>query len=232
MKFLCIIVIQTIFLGFLSNIEASLVSTQGTNINLGKQPADIMQVEVPLKNTGDHDIKIQYIHPSCNCTSVEILDSILAPNSETVLMVEFDLQKGNGYKNTIINVYYNDKEDTKETQNMHCNLIADVQQVIELTPIGNSILRKFPKNNWYYGNFNLKNNSEEELKVKILPHYNKEYCSFQLYLSEEIVLKPHESISVDFQFKINYLYNNEVLSFQVSELNSDKIYNKTFTFSR
>ena len=51
---------------------------------------EVVEIELPIQNTGEGELVIEAVSTSCGCTSAEVQPTIIAPGGEGVLHIEYD----------------------------------------------------------------------------------------------------------------------------------------------
>lgn len=67
------------------------LSLEQKEVDLGEVVnGEVVEIELPIRNTGDGDLVIEAVSTSCGCTSAEVRPTIVAPGNEGVLHIEYD----------------------------------------------------------------------------------------------------------------------------------------------
>ncbi len=62
-----------------------------TEVDLGKVVnGEIVEISVPVRNTGEGQLIIESVTTSCGCTTAEIQPHSIAPGNEGILHIEYD----------------------------------------------------------------------------------------------------------------------------------------------
>ena len=82
--------------------------------------------EFGIKNTGDSDLIIQRIAPSCGCTAAAMSAQAIKPGGQEKIKVTFNTAGFYGDKTKVVSVYTNAREQSTITLKVHGTVIRDV----------------------------------------------------------------------------------------------------------
>ncbi len=115
----------------------------GENINAGSFPKDKeVNFNISFKNSGDSDLKVISVVPTCGCSSALASDSILKPGDAGSIKFTFN---GHGFGNVTKNLIVNTNESANNYHTLHItmNMIEPValnpQSIISEGKVGEDI---------------------------------------------------------------------------------------------
>lgn len=88
-----------------------------------------LECEFPFENTGDAELVISGVKPSCGCTTTELAKDRFAPGESSAIDVEWE-PKGFGKQSKTINVRSNDPANPY----IQLTIKAEIEPLVQLTP--------------------------------------------------------------------------------------------------
>lgn len=131
MKFVISTISAIIFLSVLSFAQPKLEVLNGDTHDWGtvKLADSPLKAKVQIKNTGNEDLIIEKVKPSCGCTTAPLDKDILKPNETATIDVEMKVSHG-GPVSKNLRITSNDPQ----TKTKVVRLKADVQELLTITP--------------------------------------------------------------------------------------------------
>ena len=101
------------------------------SFNFGSVPQGQRVVhEFELRNTGDADLSIQRVSPSCGCTATTVSSNVIKPGGSEKIKVEFDTAGFSGVKTKLVQVLTNSVDKSELT----LMLTGTIVRGVGLTP--------------------------------------------------------------------------------------------------
>lgn len=152
-----------------------------------------LQADIEIKNTGEGQLQIERVKPSCGCTAAPLDDYLLDPGESTTMHVTLDASRRNGPLRKSVTIYSDDAENpTKFVQ-----LIADIQSDVSFNPDVQWLLF----NNAVVGQeamtspVRVMNNSDKPITI-YPPEVSGTDAPVIFSLDQEKVLKPGEELEL------------------------------------
>ncbi len=148
-----------------------------------------LSAKIKLKNSGNQNLFISNVRPTCGCTIAQLESQDIKPGEETSLDIKLNFSNKPGPLVKTVFIYSNDPKSPE----MNLYLKALIHVDIEIAPVA------------YFVFDDLKVGKESVAKVRLINHTDKKivFSEFRMKpeivdvnLSKEIVLKPEEGYDI------------------------------------
>jgi hypothetical protein len=163
----------------------------GENINTGNHPKDKeVNYDILFKNSGDSDLKIISVVPTCGCSSALSSDSIIKPGEAGSIKFTFN---GHGFgsvtKNLIVNT--NESADNYHTLHITMNMVDPLglnpQSIITEGKVGDNLTKTAT----------VTNSTDKQIDIDVSSNSPAVKVT-----SDKTSLQPNESASLNIDIKI------------------------------
>ncbi len=190
MKKLILTMLSVLMIASVAYAQPKLEVVGGNSYDWGKVgPKDSpLKTKVKIKNTGNEQLLITNVKPSCGCTTAPLDKDKLAPGEVATIDVSFNVGSRAGVNSKTIRISSNDPANSTTI----FRLSADVQKAVTLSP------EFFAFNQMEVGKeesskISIKNTSNKPL---IISNVTKSPADMKLNLSGNKTLKPGESFEL------------------------------------
>lgn len=148
--------------GISSGAKAQLKVLGGNEISFGKiyQTGQRVHEQVTLKNIGNENISITNVHTSCGCTVASVSDSLIYPDKQTTVQIEFN---PSGYIGNVTKYIYILTSDPKN-QIVEVKMTGYVAYALQATP-GNIEFNNARAGRLDSAGVTLSNTSDETMRI-------------------------------------------------------------------
>jgi hypothetical protein len=146
--------------------------------------------KIQLKNKGDRLLRVEYIKPSCSCTSAPLEKSTLEPGETMVMNVKIDMKGFKGKVSKTVEIKTNDPEEPITV----LTFVFEVKFPLELSPRGFFAFGKLKIDSLSKSKLKMKNTSEQKIVISdfvIKPE------DVKFSLKGKKVLKPGQEIELE-----------------------------------
>lgn len=146
--------------------------------------------KVQLKNKGDRLLRVEYIKPSCSCTSAPLEKSTLEPGETMVMNVSINMKGFTGKVSKTVEIKTNDPEEPITV----LTFLFEVKQPLELTPRGFFAFSKLKIDSLSKSKLKMKNTSEQKF---VISDFEIKPEDVKFNLKGKKVLKPGQEIELE-----------------------------------
>ena len=146
-----------------------------------------LKADVTLKNSGDAQLKIEQVKPTCGCTTAPLDKDELKPGESTVMHITLNLGKSTGQVSKGITIRSNDPEKSTRTLRLRANVINPIDV--------------YPKQYITFKNMQIGRETSVELKLVnksdknvTISDFNVTPSDMVINLNGSITLKPNEEV--------------------------------------
>lgn len=151
-----------------------------------------LKAKIQVKNSGDEDLRIFSVKPSCGCTTAPISKDIIKPGESATIDVALNISKQSGNVTKGITVTSNDTKNDKLTYMIKCEVYVPLTVFPKILALGTQLV----VGKETIGKIVITNNSDK--KVKILGTKGAKGITFNI--KEGQILAPKENFALEAKF--------------------------------
>ncbi|MBS3999215.1 MAG: DUF1573 domain-containing protein [Desulfobulbaceae bacterium] len=163
----------------------------GTTKNWGTvAPADSpLKYDLVVKNTGNQNLKISNVRPTCGCTTAPLEKDELKPNESTKIAITFNVAQNSGPVQKQIMIYSNDPVNPS----INYTLMAEVVRPLTVSPSNHMSFRDLVVGGVGESTLKIKNTSNRNITMT---DFNTTPSELTINLSGTKRLRPGEEIEL------------------------------------
>lgn len=187
-------VLAFLLLGATTKVNAQLKVLEGNAISFGKvyQTGEKVRETITLRNVGSENITIKSVSTSCGCTVALLSDSLIAPDQQTKISVEFNPA---GYIGEVTKYIYIVNSDPKN-QLMTVKMTGYIAYAIQSTP-NNIVFNNVVIGRLDSTSITLNNTTDQTIRITKVETPSDEMT----YELKKEVLKPGEFTDLNFYLR-------------------------------
>lgn len=153
-----------------------------------------LYAKIMLKNKGDKLLRVEYIKPSCSCTTAPLEKSSLEPGETMLMNVQINMKGFSGKITKTVEIKTNDPEEPITV----VTILFEVKQPFELSPRGFFAFKALKIDSVSKSKLELRNVSEQKI---VLSDFVVKPEDVKVNLKGTKVLNPNQKVNIE--IKVN-----------------------------
>lgn len=110
-----------------ASAENPSIEIQKIEHDFGSVPQGVkLHHDFSIKNTGNANLVIRELNPSCGCTAAVLEDPVIPPGKETLIRVTFDTTGFSGEKSKTVRIYSNDPKRSSQVLRIKASIVPEI----------------------------------------------------------------------------------------------------------